>query len=420
VALTELGIRKLRPPKTGRIERYDGGVRGFGVRVTDRGVKTYVFLYMHGGRRRRYTIGRIAEIELDAARAKAAELRLQVRQGRDPAAEEKVTRAVAVAAGAPKTFKEVADLYEKRVLAHTRRGDEVRQTIDLHMLPVWGGLPITAVTSQDIVNLVEAKIDAGHPAGARRVLEIAQRVFRWATTRPELKLERSPGEKLSPKSISSSLERVERDRTLSDPEWRALHRAVQRLEYPFGPFVHMLMLTALRRQEVSHARWSELDLTDKRWWTIPKERMKGDRVHIVPLTKQMVALIDALPRNGEFLFSSRNVSQPLAGYSTLKARLDRLMLEEIQREDKDVTEIAHWTFHDIRRSIRTQMSMLPIPEGDIVRESILAHVRPSLHRTYDKYKYLDERRRAYELWQGKLTSIIERRSADVIKMQDRA
>jgi integrase len=373
---------------------------------------------MHGRRRRRYTIGRVAEIDLDAARAKAAELRLQVRQGRDPAAEEKATRTIAVAAGAPKTFKELVDLYEKRILVNTRRGDEVRQTIDLHMLPVWGSLPITAVTSQDIISLVEAKIDAGHPAGARRVLEIAQRIFRWATTRPELKLERSPGEKISGKDISPLLVQVERDRTLSDPEWRALHRAVQRLEYPSGPFLRLLMLSALRRAEVSHARWDEFDLLDKKRWTIPKERMKNNRAHVVPLTKQMVELIDALPRNCDYLFSSRNGS-PLAGYSTLKTRLDRLMLGEFQREDPSVTEIERWSFHDIRRSVRTQMSMLPIPKGDVVRELILAHTRPQLHRTYDQYKYLNERRQAYELWQARLTSIIERRSADIIDLAQR-
>jgi integrase len=417
--LTELGIRKLRPPKTGRIERYDGGVRGFGIRVTDRGVKTYVFLYVHGRRRRRYTIGRFTEIGLDAARARAAELRLQVRQGRDPAAEEKVTRALAVVAGTPKTFKDVVDLYEKRVLVHTRRGDEVRQTLDLHMVPVWGALPITAITSQNIVELVEAKIDAGHPAGARRVLDIAKRILKWAATRPELRLERSPGEGLSAKSISPSMEGVERDRTLSDIEWRALARAVQRLDYPSGPFMRLLMLTALRRAEVSAARWNEFDLHDKRHWTIPKERMKNNRAHIVPLTKQMVALIDALPRDGDFLFPSRNVSRSLAGYSVLKARLGRIMLEEVQRENEAITEIAHWTLHDIRRSIRTHLSMLPVPQGDITRELILAHTRPSLHRVYDKYAYLDERRRAYELWEMKLTSIIERRSADVVDLTQR-
>jgi len=248
------------------------------------------------------------------------------------------------------------------------------------------------------------------------VLEIAQRIFRWATTRPELRLERSPGEKLSPTTIVGK--RVERDRTLTDPEWRALARAIQRLEYPFGPFVHLLMLTALRRSEISHARWRELDLTDQKQWTIPKERMKNDRAHVVPLTAGMLTIINALPR-GEFLFPNSRGSGPLAGHSTRKAKLDQVMLEELQREDPSVSSLTPWTLHDIRRSVRTKMSELPIPEGDVVRELILAHARPQLHRTYDQYAYLAERRRAYELWEEKLTSILEKRSAAVIDLAQR-
>jgi hypothetical protein len=52
------------------------------------------------------------------------------------------------------------------------------------------------------------------------------------------------------------------------------------------------------------------------------------------------------------------------------------------------------------------MSELPIPEGDVVRELILGHARPHLHRTYDKSLYLPERRRAYELWQERLDAIL--------------
>jgi len=141
-------------------------VRGFGIRVTELGVKSYIFLYVRGGRRRRYTIGRVGEISLDAARAKAAELRLQVRLGRDPGAEEKLARRLALAAAVPKTFAEVVDLYEKRVLARTRRGREIRQTINKHMVPIWGKLPITEITNQHILNVVETKIDAGTPPPA--------------------------------------------------------------------------------------------------------------------------------------------------------------------------------------------------------------------------------------------------------------
>src|SRR6266567_3643002 len=64
MALTDLAIRKLKPPATGRLERYDRLIPGFGVRITDKGAKSYVFVYPHGGRRRRYTIGRVGEISL--------------------------------------------------------------------------------------------------------------------------------------------------------------------------------------------------------------------------------------------------------------------------------------------------------------------------------------------------------------------
>jgi integrase len=179
------------------------------------------------------------------------------------------------------------------------------------------------------------------------------------------------------------------------------------------------MLTALRRNEVGHARWREFDLIDKKEWTIPASRMKADAAHVVPLTRQMIALVDTLPRTSEFVFPNRLGVRPLAGHSTLKAKLDGLMLEELQREDPSVTKLDHFTLHDIRRSVRTHLSMLPVPGGDLVRELILAHTKPGLHKVYDQHAYLDEKRRALELWQEKLTSILGARSADIIPLAQR-
>src|SRR6266702_1821910 len=95
MSLTELGINKLKAPRAGkRREKYDRQIPGFGIRVTDRGVRSYILVYTHGGRRRRYTIGRVSEIGLEDARELARQLRGQVRrEGRDPAAEQKTARA---------------------------------------------------------------------------------------------------------------------------------------------------------------------------------------------------------------------------------------------------------------------------------------------------------------------------------------
>ncbi len=147
----------------------------------------------------------------------------------------------------------------------------------------------------------------------------------------------------------------------------------------------------------SFTRWAEFDLT-KAIWTIPVERMKGGVAHVVPLTVEMLAIINELPRidGNECLFTSGLVGdQPVSGFTEMKEKLDRTM-----------GTATDWTIHDIRRSVRTHLSSLPVPEGDLVRELMMAHARPALHRIYDLHAYLEERRRGYELWAERLMEIV--------------
>jgi integrase len=414
MALTELGIRKLKAPKAGRRrEKFDGEIRGFGIRNTDRGVRSYILLYSFGGRRRRYTIGRIGEVGLNEAREEARRLRGLIRQGHDPAAEEKAARATAKAATAPKTFTEVVELYDKRILGGKRTGRQVRMTIDLHLMPSWKDMTLPSITRTHVLERVEVLIDEGKPEMARRTFQICQRLFNWAISRGAFGIERSPCEKLRPADIIGK--RSIRERILTDREWRALFRAVQALGYPYQPIVELLALTGLRLREVAEARFSEFDLIDSKRWTIPSGRMKADRPHVVPLTQRMISIIDSLPRDSEFLFPNDRGNRPFSSFSFFKKRIDQAMAEELQREDPPV-KFAAWRLHDIRRSMRTKLSELPIPGGDLVRELLLAHAKPGLHQVYDQHAYLDERRRAYELWQEKLVAILENRQADIVDL----
>jgi integrase len=416
MALTELGIRKLKRPKPGkRREKYDREIRGFGIRVTDRGVRSYILLYSFGGRRRRYTIGRIGEIGIEEAREEARRLRGVIRQGRDPAAEEKAARAIAKTASAPKTFGEVVELYEKRALAGKRSGRQARMTIDRHLMPSWKGIPLSSITRADVLERIEALVDAGTVEAARGVFNICRRLFNWAVSRGAFGIAYSPCEKLRPADIAAALkDRSIRERILTDREWRALFRAVRSLGYPYEPIIELLALTGLRRNEVVQALWSEFDLVNRKW-SIPSQRMKGDRPHVVPLTPRMIEIVSSLPHNNKFLFPNDRGDRPFSSFSLFKERIDRRMAEELQREDP-AAELENWRFHDLRRSMRTKLSELPVPGGDLVRELLLAHAKPALHQVYDQAAYLNERRRAYELWQEKLTGILEGRSADVIQL----
>jgi integrase len=414
MALTAQGIRKLKAPKAGqRREKYDREIRGFGLRVTDRGVRSFILLYSFGGKRRRYTIGRIGEIALEEAREEARRLRGLIRQGRDPGADQKAARALAKAASAPVTFREAVDIYQKRKLGGLRRGHTIRQTIDKHLMPFWAEMRLTSITRDHVRERVEALIDAGIPEAGRRVLEIAQRLFSWAIARGTFGIEESPCEKLRAKDLVGK--RSLRDRVLTDPEWRALFRAVQRMDPQYRSIIELLALTGLRRNEVSDARWSEFDF-GKKEWLIPGARMKNAAAHVVPLVPRMVEIINSLPRtNKQFLFPNDRGNRSFTSFSTMKEKLDGLMLEELRRENP-TAELKAWVIHDVRRSMRTKLSELPVPNGDLVRELLLAHKKPGLHQVYDLHAYMSDRRRGYELWAEKLLAILENRQADVIDL----
>jgi integrase len=187
---------------------------------------------------------------------------------------------------------------------------------------------------------------------------------------------------------------------LTDDELRAVWRAAG--EYPFGAFVKMLILTGQRRGEVAGMRWSEVngDL-----WTLPPERMKGDAAHEVPLSGMAVELLESLPHvgGGDYVFSTTAGQRPISGFSKNKRRL---------RAGNG------WTLHDLRRTVRTRLSGLGVP--DLISELIIAHRRPELHAIYDLHTYREEKREALEKWAARLLSIVEPPPDNVVPLKERA
>jgi integrase len=160
----------------------------------------------------------------------------------------------------------------------------------------------------------------------------------------------------------------------------------------------MLILTGQRRSEVADASWSEFDMT-QRLWTIPAKRMKmsenPDDDHEVPITEDLMRLLKALPRftRGDHLFSTTFGERSVNGFSKAKERFDKI-----------VGPIPHWTFHDLRRTMRTNISPLAIEEH--VRELMVAHAQPGMSKVYDKWKYREEKRAGFGLWHARLAGIL--------------
>ena len=234
----------------------------------------------------------------------------------------------------------------------------------------------------------------------------------------DLWVETSPCDRLKPKDLIGA--KAVRTRILTDDELRAFWIATDALGYPFGPLFRLLALTGQRKSEVSDAAWSEFD-TAKKLWIIPPARMKADAAHVVPLTGEALQMLGEAPRfnKGEHLFSTTFGVKPVSGFSKAKRRLDGLMLAELRAaaerrgEDPAKVKLPDWCIHDIRRTVRTGLSALRV--ADHVSELVIAHTKQGLHKVYDQFAYLDEKREALALWAARLRSIVEPAPANVIE-----
>jgi integrase len=407
--LTDRTLQALKPAaKT--YDVWDTQIPAFGVRVSDSERLTFVLAMRKPGSKHptRRALGSYPALTLAQARAKASQWIELVKRGIDPAVAEEEARQAALRQQA-NTFAAVAEDYLRlHVIGRQRKADVVARNFRSIFMALWGMRPITSITRHDVLTLIEDIRDNGTaaalggtgkapaPVQARNLLTNLKTFFGWAIERGAYGLESSPCDHIKASRVIG--ERQSSDRTLDDGELRALWQTTGTMSYPFGPCYRLLLLTGLRLNEVADATWNEFDLP-KGIWTIPASRMKGKngkaRPHTVPLTADMLAILEHIPRfnGGPHLFSFTNGRTSVNMSNRVKDRLDAAM-----------TPKAPWVNHDIRRTVRSRLSELRVPAD--VAEAILAHAKPGIRGVYDRYEHLDEKRAALELWAQRLHSII--------------
>jgi hypothetical protein len=191
-------------------------------------------------------------------------------------------------------------------------------------------------------------VDRGAPIRANRVFAQFRKMCRWAVSRGII--ERSPCE-----GMTAPSQETRRDRVLSDDEVGRAWRAFDKIGWPFGPIGKLLLLTGARRDEVASMCWGELDLA-RRTWTLPKERTKNKREHVVPLSVAALEVIESLPRiEGEarFVFTTTGRSA-VSGFSRTKRSIDAAMRDPANGGP------VHWTIHDLRRTVATNLQRLGV------------------------------------------------------------
>jgi integrase len=410
VLITDRALRGLKPAPAGkRTVIWDSAVPGLCVRVTDKGAASFSVLRRVKGQAQpvRRTLGISWQVPFPAgvplpyalatAREDARAMIVDMARGVDPR-EKKAAEQRAEAQRKANSFATVAEDFIVRHVRKLQSAKDNEATIRRELIARWGERPIAEISRQDIVSMVEEIAGRGHRVAARRTFAFTSRLFNWSVERGIV--ESSPCASVKLGTLIGSAEA--RQRVLHEGEIRSLWQATTGLGYPASPFIRMLLLTGQRLREVAEMSWPEIDLKQA-LWTIPPERMKGGAAHEVPLSQAAVDLLKALPRwQGPFVFSAGGGNRPISGFSALKYRLDAAL----------GGKVAAWTFHDLRRSMRTGLGALPIPSN--VCELCIAHAQPGLHRVYDRHSYREEKRRAFELWAARIAEIVEPGGSDKV------
>lgn len=413
-ALTKLVVERTEPDPARDRFFWDSKVPGFGVRIYPTGKRMYVFQYRTKARQqRRVAIGLHGPLTIEAARQFAADLYEAVRKGGDPAEEQKRD-----ARRVPDTIEKVIEEFMLRYMAGKQRApryiEETRRNFDKHVLPRWRGRDLGAITRRDVIELLDPIVDEGKPVAANRTLAAIRKLFNWA-------LQRGLIEATPVALVEMPGAEQKRERTLAAEEIRAVWAASDGLGYPFGPFFKMALATGQRREEIAQMRWADIDEAE-RTWTLSSEMTKAGRSHVVPLSplalqilgeaRETARLLHGEPENGKlatYVFTTRG-DRPISGYSKAKVRLDTAVAAA--RQEGGLPALAPWTIHDLRRTVGTGLGKLGILRFIIAR--VLNHADRTVTGIYDRYEYLEEKRRALEAWGSHLGSLIAPPAGNVV------
>jgi integrase len=401
---------KAAKPRPASYDIRDAVVPGLRARVLPGGQVTFVLLTRFGGgssNPTRRALGVYGQITLAAAREKARVWLDQLGRGIDPAADEERRRQAELRQQRT-TFGVVAEEYITKRVSKTAKAHETAQDIQRELVSRWGRKPIADVTRHDVIGMAEEIAGRGTIYQAHNVLGHVRGLFNWAINRGAYGIETSPCDRLRPADLIGK--KAARSRTLTDTEIKALWQVAAQLAYPAGDLVRLLLVTGQRRNECADAQWREFDLGAKAW-LIPAARMKAAAPHLVPLSDLAIELLRTLPRftAGDFLFSYSFGRTPFNSPSKLKVRLDQHMAEALGYV------MPAWVLHDIRRTVRSQLSALCPSE---VAELVIAHARPGLRAVYDLHSFEAEKRKALDLWSARLRDIVEPPPANVVPLRE--
>jgi len=365
-----------------------GEVRGFGARRRDGDRAAFVVQFRVGrgrtAQRRRVVLGEYPTMTVEEARLQAAEHVSAGWKGNDPVA---TKRAQQAAQGRERdTFTRMIGAFHtvRRTHLKNRSADQYEAIWRRLILPDLGTRAVSTVKRREIANLMDKVERTAGPSVADRLHEQLAMFFRWYAERDD--------EFTSP--LVRTMKRHSKGsgaRPMTDDELRQFWSACVEAGIE-GTAGRLCLLTATRRNETTSAAWSEF--SSDGIWTIPSDRYKTKREHVVPLSRAAQAIMSELDQASPYLFGlTERAPDPWAIWKTIV---------HVGGPDGD-----RLSWHSLRKTARTLMSRAGVRSDHA--ERALGHVQGAVERAYDKHEYLAEKRAAFEALAEEIERVVDGR-----------
>ena len=385
--LTDLSIRKLNPgPKFQRF--FDGG--GLYLEVSPAGGKHWRLKYRFGGKEKRLTFGPYPIVSLKEARIKRDDARKMLANGIDPGMAKQAEKVAAAG-----TFEAISREWLAKYSASWTAGhaERIQRRLERDVFPWLGHRPINQITPPELLSVLRRVEERGIIETAHRALANSGQIFRYAiaTGRAERDISQDLRGAIPPvkKKHLASITRPD----LIGPMLRAFDAYdgffVTKCALRLAPLVFV------RPGELRRGEWSEINLQTAEW-RIPAERMKMRIEHIVPLSRQVLAILEdlrPLTGQGRYLFPSMR--------SKVRPMSDATVLNALRRLGYSKEEM---TGHGFRSMASTLLNGQGWNRDWIERQ--LAHSESnSVRAAYNYAEYLPERRKMMQAWADYLDSL---------------
>ncbi|MBC7624473.1 MAG: tyrosine-type recombinase/integrase [Aeromicrobium sp.] len=385
--LTDTKLRALKPrEKTYKLTDRDG----LYVAVMPTGTVSFRYNYRINGRQETIVLGRygVGGLTLAEARAKLDEAKKALTTGSSPARSKARAK---TQLGDADTFGEWFDQWiTNHKMADSTR-DMKRSIYERDLREAFGRLKMWEITHQDLRAFCDRIVQRNAPATAVQAREIVMMVFRYAIERGH-KYE-NPGLLVRPSSIAVF---QARDRALTPGEIALLYEYLEHVATSptIRLAVKLLLLTMLRKSELTDATWDEINFTAA-VWTVPAARMKRRNPHNVYLSRQALDILVALRTcagGSPYILPSRYDPDEHMSYATLN-KVTGLASAAALNDGKD---LPYFTPHDFRRTASTILHEAGYNTDWI--EKCLAHEQKGVRAVYNKAEYSEQRRAMLQDW----------------------